>query len=239
MNNKVKILRHIAINGPMSMDQLVARPITQQSRGSFKQYIYQLKNSGDLENIGGKYGLTHKSKSYLKAINEMPVDEPPDDARLDVCPDCQQVVNLEKHKCPNGDPLAEMDDAHDDSADFAPPEDDLPQAVELPPPSEQITVKKSDAAMEALDLTEDYPEEEEPEMPEPPTKAESDVALVKQSLQASYPTTPGIFVELEQLDTEIDAMKSLMIVMAHFESAGMTSGQRRRVTEWFSDRYRG
>ena len=119
--NKSKILRTIAMNEGLTMTDLVTRNITQQPRGVFKQTIYQLKHSGDIDQSeGGKYIVTSQGKSYLKATNELPVSEPHDGARLDVCPDCQTVVNLEKHNCPEADPLAEMNEPHDDSADFDP-----------------------------------------------------------------------------------------------------------------------
>lgn len=215
MTNKVKILRYIAMNGPTSMDTLVKHPITEQSRGAFKQYVYQLKNAGDLENVGGQYMITARGRSYLKAAGNLPATEPPDDARLDVCPDCSKVTNLEKHRCPNGDPL-ELDDDEEEEVDIRTMKRD---------PLEQMAEPHDDSA--------DFAPPQEPE--------HQDTAMtqvIETLREADEPITPNsLVVPVDDLDVEIDAMRSLLVVMTHFERQGLSNRQRRRITEWFSDRF--
>jgi hypothetical protein len=229
--NKTKILRSIEINGGLTMDDLMNRhslgQLTDQTRPAFKQMIYQLKHLGDINHDGVIYVNSEQGKDYLRESNNMPTTEPPAKPQLEACPECDRFVILDKHVCPNADPLiddgepetnhtqescaqaiAEMDEPHDDSADFEPPED--------PEPDMQ---------------TENIP-------PHVPSDAESDIAATKALLQSAPPTTTSdIYIKLPNVDNEIDCMTALVMVMTHFETRDMPKDARLRVSRWFEDKY--
>ena len=210
MTNKVKILQYIAMNGPCTIEQLTRHPITDQSQSAFKQTVYQLKNNGDLEGAHGKYQITPKAQSYLMALGQMPSDADHEEPGDDEI-DAQLRAN-------DPDPLDDPPDDKDFVMHMPPP--DGAELEDFPPgtgdkPETLITTPNNDFE-----------------------ETKSFFGTFKRGNQ-SLQDARGIFIDFDCIDDEIDCMKSLVKVMSHFELQGMSYSQLRRVTEWFSDRYKG